>query len=167
MSVAASCVKKIAVERWWALRTVAFSMISWGLLFFFINLYVDATAPADPVVVADWPGGAKYQLEPRVDGGYWLNIHFRIDQDERCFRDSSAAFVRFVPGKPPDTYVIGTGLKTEGPSAVGSDFTRRYFVPIGYPSGDWQFIFQAQYRCWPDGLVIHDKKIPPFTVTIP
>lgn len=133
--------------------------------------YVNSTAPAPTEIVADWPGNTKYQLIPRSSGGYWLDLHLRADPAPDCHKIAEHLLYQDTFPRPwyfPLAANISGADMGKQPTDIGKklDFYVRLLIPIDF-DGRWNYVFRADFRCWPGGLVVHGQSTDPIEMDFP
>jgi len=166
-----TCLGLIRGEPWWALRTLAISVVSWLALgmatVWGAHYYIEYTAPEPPILIT-WPDtGLPYSLTARPGGGYWLRFHYAVDPAASCVRQAVHLLYHDEPGQPREYFTLATSLNGQSAPGQVSDFVNLYLLPIDFPPGDWNYVYRARFSCPPNDLVHHTQVTKPVVIHIP
>lgn len=157
-----TCARVILAHRGWAVLNFIGAGLAGLMLLAGLGWFIKATVPVAPVIIG-------YQQEVTREGGVLFTLHMRAPPPKYCAYQT-AFFIYSDDSKlnqHNEFYLMG-GATTDGSSSFASaEFTVRFFIPSGLPSGRWWFVRRARFWCEPLGLVPHWQQTEPIPVDLP
>jgi hypothetical protein len=168
-----TCFWEVVAHPWWSARRFALWVVG-TVLFGFLMLFTYGQyrawiEPGQTEILADPVSGERYRLEPRELGGYWLDIDFRVPEVPGCVKEYNQYLFKKVPsGDKPIVVPLNSGSGGgNNPSPLGTVYTLKFFLAIGFPGGDWYFQNSARLVCEPAGMFVYEHKTKPVLIHIP
>lgn len=111
---------------------------------------------------------SSVELLPRNGtNAYWFIAGYSTPKDTPCYRDNTFILYRDTTNKTRIYYVLATYPNGYGIEDTASSYEFPFFLPIGFPPGEWKYEVRTHYLCPPFELVSIHRTSDPIVVNIP
>lgn len=111
---------------------------------------------------------SSVELLPRSDtNSYWFVAEYSTTIVSPCYRDNTYVLYRNESNNTKIYYVLASYPNGANIEDTSRYYKLQFFLPIGFPSGEWNYIVRTHYFCPPFELVSLHKTSMPIAINIP